>query len=99
MGVDVPGANSTGNTLLRNSICSNARTGIKLGGAPNEPGDADTSPNNLQNYPLISSAKTGRRATTIIGTLDSSKNGSFTIWFLSNPKSTKEEGKKFIHRL
>jgi hypothetical protein len=85
--------------LLRNSIFANARTVINLGGAPNEPGDADTGPNNLQNYPLKTSVKTGRRATTIMGTLDSTKNGSFTIWFFSNPKSTKEEGKKFIHRL
>jgi hypothetical protein len=95
-GVDVSGASSTGNSILRNSSFSNARTGINLGGVPNDPGDADTGPNNLQNYPLITSAKTGRRATTIKGTLESTPKGSFTIWFFKNPKSTKEEGKKFI---
>jgi trimeric autotransporter adhesin len=51
-GVDVSGASSTGNSILRNSSFSNARTGINLGGVPNDPGDADTGPNNLQNYPL-----------------------------------------------
>ena len=95
-GVDVSGQTSTGNAILRNSIFSNARTGINLGGVPNDPGDADTGPNNLQNYPVITSAKTGRRATTIKGTLESTPQGSFTIWFFKNPESTKEEGKKFI---
>ena len=59
-------------------------------------GDADTGPNNLQNFPVITSAKTGRRATTIKGTLQSTQDGTFTIQFCSNPNGTKDEGKSII---
>ncbi len=96
-GVDVSGATSTGNSILSNSIFSNARLGIDLDPNSNDGvGDADTGPNNLQNFPVLSSAKTGRRATTIKGTLESTQNGTFTVQFFSNPKGTWEEGKKFI---
>ncbi len=96
-GVDVSGATSTGNSILSNSIFSNARLGIDLDPGSNDGvGDADTGPNNLQNFPTLSSAKTGRRATTIKGTLESTQNATFTIQFFSNPASTRDEGKKFI---
>jgi trimeric autotransporter adhesin len=101
-GVEISGAGSTGNRILGNSIFSNGGLGIDLGGdgrTANDPGDADTGANNLQNYPVITSAKTGRQATTIKGTLDSpleGKNDTFTIQFFKNPESTREEGKKFI---
>jgi CSLREA domain-containing protein len=98
-GVDVSGNTSTGNSILSNSIFSNGGLGINLGNdgvTPNDPGDADTGANNLQNFPVLSSAKTGRRATTIKGTLESTQNGTFSIQFFSSPKSTNEEGKKFI---
>ncbi len=99
-GVDVAGATTTRNSITRNSIFSNARLGIDLdpdGVTTNDGvGDADTGPNNLQNFPVITSAKTGRRATTIKGTLESTQNGTFTIQFFANSKSTKEEGKTFI---
>ena len=97
-GVEVWGLN---NFILGNSIFSNAGLGIDLfndGVTPNDgPGDADTNaPNNFQNFPVLSSAKTTLRATTIKGTLESTQNATFTIQFFSNPTSTKEEGKKFI---
>src|SRR5262249_1482087 len=45
----------TGNAVLGNSIFANAGLGIDLGNAdgvtPNDPGDADTGPNNFQNFP------------------------------------------------
>jgi CSLREA domain-containing protein len=90
----------TGISILGNSIFSNDALGIDLNGdgiTPNDsPSDADTGPNNLQNFPVITSAKTGRRATTIKGTLDSTQNGTFTIQFFKNPKSNGNEGKEFI---
>jgi CSLREA domain-containing protein len=95
-------AGVTGNRIFGNSIFSNGGLGIDLGGdgrTANDPGDADTGANNLQNFPVITSAKTGRRATTIKGTLNSpleGKNDTFTIQFFKNPESTREEGKKFI---
>lgn len=58
--------------------------------------DADTGPDNPQNFPMLSSAEAGRRATTIKGRLERTQNGAFIIQFFSDPKSTKEEGKKLI---
>ncbi|TPV35933.1 T9SS type A sorting domain-containing protein [Paucihalobacter ruber] len=45
---------ATGVTISENSIYGNSGEGIRLAGAnANDPGDADTGPNNLQNYPEI----------------------------------------------
>lgn len=101
VGVEVgDGFVPAGISILGNSIFSNDGLGIDLNGdgiTPNDgPGDPDTGPNNLQNFPTITSAKTGRRATTVKGTLESTQNGTFTIQFFSNPKDVTDEGKKFI---
>jgi hypothetical protein len=52
----------TGNRVLRNSIFSSlAGLAIDLGGdglTANDPGDADTGTNDLQNKPAIASART-----------------------------------------
>ena len=66
--------------------------------------DPDTGANNLQNYPVINSAKTKGSKTTIKGTLNSTPSTAttpqtFTIQFFSSPKSTREEGKKLIGQL
>jgi hypothetical protein len=63
-GITVLNDTATGNALLGNSIFSNSALGINLstaldgpGGVTlNDAGDADTGPNNLENYPVISSA-------------------------------------------
>ncbi len=68
------------------------------GDDPNTPQvdpDGDTGPNNLQNFPVLSSAKTSSTATTVKGKLNSTPGASFTIEFYSNPSGT-SEGKKFI---
>ena len=59
--------------------------------------DAYTGPNNLQNFPTITSATTSSstKETTIGGFLDSVPNTAFTIRFYSNPRDT-GEGKTFI---
>jgi CSLREA domain-containing protein len=95
-----------GNSILRNSIFSNYEEGIDLGvdgRTENDPGDADTGPNdvpdtganNLQNFPVITAAATSSTATTIRGTLDSTPNTTFTVQFFRNPAGT-DQGKKFI---
>ena len=74
--------------------------GSTNGRTPNDGvGDADTGPNNLQNFPVISSATTGLQATIIKGTLRSTQNATFTIQFFSNPRSTRDEGKNFIGQI
>jgi hypothetical protein len=103
-GVDVSG-DSIGNEVSRNSIFSNGGLGIDLRGpgetqltnvsTPNDPGDTDSGSNNLQNKPVLSSAKTVSGKTTIAGKLDSNPNQTYTLRFYSNPPDT-NEGKKFI---
>ncbi len=87
------------NSIFPNSIHSNDGMGIDLGAngiSPNDPGDADTGANNLQNFPVITSAKTGRRGTSIKATFDGTPAKTFIIHFYSNPKGTRDEGKTFI---
>ena len=85
-------ATSTGNEISRNSIYSNAALGIDLN---NDAGDADSGPNNLQNRPAITSAKTASGLTTINGKLSSAPGVTYKLQFFSNPGGA-DEGKKFI---
>lgn len=74
-----------GNAVLSNSIFSNDGLGINLGSdgvTPNDVGDADTGANNLQNFPVLTSA--GGGSTTTEGTLDSTPNTSFRLEFFSS---------------
>ncbi len=90
-GVIVAGASATGNRILRNSISGNGRLAIDLQGGDegafgfgvtkNDRKDPDTGPNNLQNFPVLTSAST----TSITGTLNSRPRKTFTIQFFSNP--------------
>jgi hypothetical protein len=94
---------STGNRILRNSIFSNVSRGIDLvggyedaaGTTANDPGDADFDPNNLQNFPVLSGARTLSGETTIKGELSSTPEKNFIIRFFSNSPGG-DEGKKFI---
>jgi hypothetical protein len=85
--------------ILGNSIFNNTGLGIELdddGRTPNDgPGDADTGPNNLQNFPAITSATNSGGTTTIDGQLKSTPNKTYRIEFFSNPSGT-DQGKKFI---
>jgi hypothetical protein len=98
-GVRIGGvAGGTGNRILSNSIFSNADMGIDLGDngvTPNDPGDPDTGANNLQNFPVLTSARSSRRGTTIKGTLNSTASTTFTVQFFSGP-AMDLEGKKFL---
>ncbi len=84
-GVHAEFSTSTGNAILSNSIYSNADLGIELGVdgvTSNDVGDGDTGPNNLQNFPVLTSAFKG--STNIEGTLNSTPNTTFTLEFFSN---------------
>ena len=88
-GVKVEGAAATGNRIVGNSIHSNGGLGIDLdaiyanGVTLNDPGDADTGPNNLQNFPEIVGAKSGTN-TRVLGSLDSTADTTFTVDFYSS---------------
>jgi CSLREA domain-containing protein len=80
----------TGNAILGNSIFANAKLGIDLGNdgvTPNTPGGPHSGPNNLQNFPVITSVASGPSSTTIVGTLNSAASSSFTIQFFSSPSA------------
>lgn len=77
-------SSGTGNIFQRNSIHSNGGLGIDLGingVTPNDAGDADTGPNNLQNFPILSLAVNSGSSVTFNGSLNSTANSSFTIDF------------------
>jgi hypothetical protein len=89
-GVEVVGG--TGNAILGNAIFSNMLLGIDLNGqgftagdgvTPNTPGGPHTGPNDLQNYPVLTSAVTSD-ASTITGTLNSTPNSTFRLEFFAN---------------
>lgn len=88
-GVALGVAAGAGNTIRGNVIYGNGGLGINLaapsdppsGVTPNDPGDADTGPNNFQNYPVITAAHTfnSGSAARVTGTLNSAPNTSYTV--------------------
>jgi uncharacterized repeat protein (TIGR01451 family) len=103
-GVFLDTGTGIGNRILGNSIFSNAGLGIDLfpdGVTPNDvgpPHDTDGGPNNLQNFPVLTSAASGNTV-TITGTLNSTPSTGFTLEFFSNPacdSSGHGEGQTFL---
>jgi hypothetical protein len=89
-------ANPVGNRILSSSTFSNQALGIDLNdttgpspgnpeGREQDPKDPDTGANNLQNFPVISSATSTGTTTTIAGTLNSKPRKTCTIQLFSNP--------------
>jgi hypothetical protein len=69
--------------IFGNAIFSNAGLGIDLGFngvTPNDVGDGDTGPNNLQNSPVLTSVT----ASSVEGTLNSTPNTSFGVQFFAS---------------
>ncbi len=103
-GVYVEGPTATGNRLLRNSTFNNGGLGIDLGDSdvtPNDPGDADTGANNLQNFPALTSAGTGGGFIVVNGTLNSKPNTTYRLEFFFNDVGTCDpsghgEGRYFL---
>jgi hypothetical protein len=101
VGVD-PSDGFSGNRIAGNSIHDNGRLGIDLGSdgvTANDPGDSDTGPNNLQNFPVLSSAVSDEISTRVQGTLNSLAATTFTVQFFSSPNcdaSGHGEGQNFL---
>jgi parallel beta-helix repeat protein len=84
-------------SILRNSIFANGQLGIDLsldGVTSNDAGDADTGPNNLQNFPVLTSVSSSGGSTTIAGTLNSVANATYRIEFFATPNVG--QGQSFI---
>lgn len=91
----------SGIPILSNSIFSNAGPGIDLGDdgpTPNDLGDSDLGPNNLQNSPVLRKIETAAGRTLIQGSLNSEPNKTYLIQFFVNPNpspSTFVQGKTY----
>ncbi|MBI3659973.1 hypothetical protein HY230_05820 [Candidatus Acetothermia bacterium] len=85
--VSVFNSSSTGNAILGNTIFSNKKLGIDLGRdgvTQNDTLDPDTGPNNLQNFPVLTSAIADDKGVTISGTINTLANTTLRIEFFSN---------------
>ncbi|MBW8056104.1 MAG: hypothetical protein FVQ76_12480, partial [Nitrospira sp.] len=87
---------NTGNVISQNSIFNNGDLGIDLtntatntgdGVTSNDTGpphDTDTGGNNLQNFPVLTSAGSNGATTTVSGYLNSTAGTTFTLEFFSS---------------
>ncbi|HEY0399310.1 MAG TPA: right-handed parallel beta-helix repeat-containing protein, partial [Acidimicrobiia bacterium] len=83
---DLSGA-SVHNSIRHNRIHDNVGLGIDLaadGPTPNDPGDGDTGPNALQNFPVIESAATIGGVTLVEGFLSSTDDTTIQIDLYAN---------------
>ncbi len=83
----VVGGSSQGNSIQGNQIVNNGGLGIDLGGdgvTVNDPTDADTGANGLQNFPVLTAAELIAGNAVVMGNLTSTPNTSFRLDFFSN---------------
>ncbi|EHR72505.1 hypothetical protein BurJ1DRAFT_3700 [Burkholderiales bacterium JOSHI_001] len=87
-GISVAGTAGAGNSFLGNRVYGSVGLGIDLGSTgvnANDSGDADTGANNLQNFPVLASARTNASNQLILtGTLNSTANSFYRIEFFAN---------------
>lgn len=93
----------TNNAIRGNTIWSNLNVGITLGFGvtPNDAGDGDSGANDLQNFPLITSATVTASDTTVQGSLNSRPNTTYQIDLFANvfaDPSGNGEGQQFLGR-
>ncbi len=100
-GIYISGGSSI--SILGNSIYSNVELGIDLGTngiTANDVGDGDTGPNNLQNFPVVTSANSNATGTTIVGSLNSTPSTTYHIEFYANRPSIADspngEGERYL---
>jgi len=102
-GIQVAGGAGSGNWLRFNEITLNGGLGIDLGGdnvTANDAGDTDSGPNDLQNFPGLTSATSGGLTTMIQGSLNSTANTQFVIDLFNSPScdlSGNGEGQTWFH--
>lgn len=107
VGVEVDQFGSIRNVIRGNSIYSNSFLGIDLDGASlpigptmNDPGDADTGGNNLQNFPTgLRGGVHGDGSVTVTGALNSAASQQYTIDLYANTSCSPSgygEGKTYL---
>ena len=106
-GVQLAGGAGRDNRILQNSIFDNLARGIDLSRyrqrtrlRRTDPGDADTGPNNTQNFPDLTAAIRRGNAISITGRLNSTASTAFRIEFFASPEcdtALHGEGQTFLH--
>ncbi len=103
IGVDLISGAGTGNSVLGNSIHSNGALGVDLNGdgvTANDLGDGDTGVNNLQNFPVLTTATTDDfNAMTVSGTLNSTASSTFRVEFFASSTADASgfgEGERYL---
>lgn len=92
-GITLTNTAGTGNSFRSNAIFDSEGVGIELGNdgaTPNDPDDADTGPNDLQNFPVLLAGGHGNEA-VIRATLQSAPSSSYALDFFSS-ESCDESG-------
>ena len=87
-----------GMPITNNRIFGNGDLGIDLsedGVTPNDEDDFDVGPNELQNFPVLKSARTKPNGTKVKGELNSTPGQTFSVEFFSN-KAKERQGRKPI---
>lgn len=85
-GVLITEDESTGNLITNNAIYNNGDISINLdfdGVTPNDPGDQDSGPNDLLNYPVLEEARLTTGGTLVKGYIDTPDPKSIRIEFYS----------------
>jgi hypothetical protein len=86
-GITIQGSGAD-NAIRGNAVFRNGQLDIDLNGdgvTANDPLDADTGPNGLQNYPVINTVTGHAERTTITGSLDSTPSTGFVLEFFASP--------------
>ena len=95
-GIVFESGTGSGNTVLGNSIYLSSDLGIDLGNdgvTPNDVGDGDSGPNDLLNYPAITSASESGGTVTVTFDLDVPANpDQYRVEFFTNPSGANPGG-------
>ena len=101
-GVEVTATTAVQNEISANSFYDNGGLGIDLapsGSNTNDVLDADTGANNLQNFPVLTSASIAFSALTVQGSLNSQAVATYRVEFFATPTwdaANIPEGKIFL---
>ena len=101
-GVTVVSSSATGNTVWENSMYSNGGLGVDLnddGVTNNDTNDADSGPNNLQNFATITAAGLSNDAGSIAFSLYVTQNNRYIVDFYASDScdsSGNGEGKEWL---